>query len=38
LSHFGSVEAIKNSSPDEIAQAGNVSKKIASVILASLNK
>jgi excinuclease ABC subunit C len=38
LSHFGSIEAIKNSSPDEIAQAGNVSKKVASIILAALNK
>ncbi len=38
LSHFGSVDAIKNSSLDEIAQAGKLSKKTAAVILASLNK
>ena len=38
LTHFGSIEAIKNSNPDEIAQAGNVSRKIAQVILASLNQ
>lgn len=38
LTHFGSVEAIKRSSPDEIAQAGRVSKKTAAVILATLNK
>jgi excinuclease ABC subunit C len=38
LTHFGSVDAIKNSSPDEIAQAGNVSRKVAQVILASLNQ
>jgi excinuclease ABC subunit C len=38
LTHFGSIDAIKNSSPEEIAQAGNVSKKIASVILATLNR
>ncbi len=38
LTHFGSIEAIKNSNPDEIAQAGNVSRKVAQVILASLNQ
>ncbi|MHB1907510.1 MAG: excinuclease ABC subunit UvrC [Nitrososphaerales archaeon] len=38
LAHFGSIEAIKNSTPDEIASAGNLSKKVAQVILASLNQ
>jgi excinuclease ABC subunit C len=38
LSYFGSIDAIKNSNPDEIAQAGNVSRKTAQVILASLNQ
>ncbi len=38
LAHFGSIEAIKNSSPDEIAQVGKVSRKMAQVILASLNR
>ncbi len=38
LAHFGSIGAIKNSSVDEIAQVGSVSKKLAQVILASLNK
>jgi excinuclease ABC subunit C len=38
LAHFGSIDSIKNSSVEEIAQVGSVSKKLASVILASLNK
>ncbi len=38
LAHFGSIDSIKNSSPEEIAQAGKVSKRVAGIILASLNK
>lgn len=38
LSHFGSIDAIRNSTPDEIAQAGSMSRKVAQVILASLNQ
>ncbi|HKW04150.1 MAG TPA: helix-hairpin-helix domain-containing protein, partial [Nitrososphaerales archaeon] len=38
LSHFGSIEGIRNSTVEEIAQAGGLSKKLAQVILASLNK
>lgn len=38
LAHYGSISAIKNSTVDEISQAGSVSKKLAQIILASLNK
>lgn len=38
LVHFGSINSIKNSTVDEISQAGSVSKKLAQIILASLNK
>ena len=38
LSHFGSINSIRNSTVDEISQAGSVSKKLAQIILASLNK
>ncbi len=38
LAHFGSINAIKNSSVDEISQVGSVSKKLAQVIQAYLNK
>jgi excinuclease ABC subunit C len=38
LAHFGSVDVMRNSSPDEIAQAGNLSRKVAQVILAALNR
>jgi excinuclease ABC subunit C len=38
LSYYRSIESIKNSTPEEIAQAAGVSKKLAQVILASLNK
>ncbi len=38
LAHFGSIDAIKNSNPEEIAQAGNISRKAAQVVLATLNK
>jgi excinuclease ABC subunit C len=38
LAHFGSIDAIKNSNPEEIAQAGNMSRKVAQIVLASLNK
>jgi len=32
------VDGIRKSTPDEIAKAGSVSKKLAQVILATLNK
>jgi excinuclease ABC subunit C len=38
LAHFGSIDAIRNSTLDEIAQAGNMSRKVAHVVLASLNQ
>ncbi|MHB8700572.1 MAG: excinuclease ABC subunit UvrC [Nitrososphaerales archaeon] len=36
LAHFGSVEAMRRSSVEEIAQVGNVSKKLADAILSTL--
>lgn len=38
LAHFGSIDGMRNSTVEEIAQAGELSKKLAQVILASLNK
>ncbi|MGI0086330.1 MAG: helix-hairpin-helix domain-containing protein, partial [Nitrososphaerales archaeon] len=38
LAHYGSINSIKNSTVDQISQAGGVSKKLAQIILASLNK
>jgi excinuclease ABC subunit C len=38
LAHFGSIDTMRNSTPDEIAQAGNISRKLAEVLLASLNQ
>lgn len=38
LAHFGSIEAIKRSSPEEISQVAKISKKLADAIVTSLNR
>jgi excinuclease ABC subunit C len=38
LAHFGSIEAIKRSSPEEISQVAGISSKLADTIIVSLNK
>ncbi|HZW57822.1 MAG TPA: excinuclease ABC subunit UvrC [Nitrososphaerales archaeon] len=38
LAHFGSVEAIRRSSPEEISQVGKISKKLADSIVSTLAK
>ena len=37
IAHFGSVEAIRRSSPEEISQVGKINKKLADSILSVLN-
>ncbi len=38
LRHFGSVDSIRNSSPDELMSLKGVNRKLAEIITASLNK
>ena len=38
LAHFGSIQAIKRSSIDEISQVGKVNKKLATAILTVLSE
>ncbi|MDG7000684.1 MAG: excinuclease ABC subunit UvrC, partial [Nitrososphaerota archaeon] len=38
LAHFGSIDAIKRSSPEEIAQVAKISSKLADKIIASLGE
>ncbi|MDA4111457.1 MAG: excinuclease ABC subunit UvrC [Thaumarchaeota archaeon] len=38
LAHFGSVDAIKRSGPDEIAQVAKISEKLANTIVEALNR
>jgi excinuclease ABC subunit C len=37
LAHFGSIDAIRRSSPEEVSQVARIGKKLAQVILSSLN-
>jgi excinuclease ABC subunit C len=37
LAHFGSVESIKRSGPDEVAQVAKISQKLANTIVQALN-
>ena len=37
LAHFGSVDSIKRSGPEEIAQVANISQKLANTIMQALN-
>jgi excinuclease ABC subunit C len=38
LAHFGSVDAVKRAAPEEVAQVGQISEKLAKTIVDGLNK